>query len=180
MKLSVTAFNEISRDNVSGCSIPAVREPTVGHKQSKEPRLENGHSRLDCEEFGSTEILSVGMQAVEKSCKPIGSLAWTNLNVFGFGSTTDYQRTFSNYPSMLMSYVSGSRRRSKTTILREFEGLVTGGQMLLVLGKPGSGCTTLLKTLAGHTHGLSIEQQSILNYQGMLVRVPPSLHSVLI
>ncbi|KAF9461129.1 hypothetical protein BDZ94DRAFT_1373768 [Collybia nuda] len=31
-----------------------------------------------------------------------------------------------------------------------FEGVVRPGEMLLVLGRPGSGCSTLLKTLANH------------------------------
>ncbi|OMP86934.1 Brefeldin A resistance protein [Diplodia seriata] len=33
-------------------------------------------------------------------------------------------------------------------LLHKFGGTVRGGEMLLVLGKPGSGCTTFLKTLA--------------------------------
>lgn len=34
-------------------------------------------------------------------------------------------------------------------ILREFSAAILPGEMLLVIGKPGSGCTTFLKTLAG-------------------------------
>jgi ABC-type multidrug transport system ATPase subunit len=33
------------------------------------------------------------------------------------------------------------------------DGVVKEGEMLLVLGKPGSGATTLLKTIAGETRG---------------------------
>ncbi|KAM4066414.1 ABC-2 type transporter [Hirsutella rhossiliensis] len=39
--------------------------------------------------------------------------------------------------------------------------------MLLVLGRPGSGCTSLLKALAGDTHGISIGPGSIVNYHGI-------------
>lgn len=44
-------------------------------------------------------------------------------------------------------------------LLHSFSGTVMGGEMLLVIGKPGSGCTTFLKTLANmrseykDTHG---------------------------
>lgn len=31
----------------------------------------------------------------------------------------------------------------------------------------GSGCSTLLKTIAGETHGIYIEQGSEINYQGI-------------
>lgn len=41
-------------------------------------------------------------------------------------------------------------------------------EMLLVLGRPGSGCSTLLKTIAGETHGLNISENSHINYQGTL------------
>ena len=51
-------------------------------------------------------------------------------------------------------------------LLRDLEGVVTSGQMLLVLGRPGSGCTTLLKTLAGNTHGLHIEPTPEINLEG--------------
>jgi ABC-type multidrug transport system ATPase subunit len=36
-------------------------------------------------------------------------------------------------------------------ILHNIEGLVREGEMLLVLGRPGSGCSTLLKSLCGLT-----------------------------
>jgi ABC-type multidrug transport system ATPase subunit len=56
--------------------------------------------------------------------------------------------------------------KSKTRILKDFNGLVRKGEMLLVLGRPGSGCSTLLKTLIADTHGLSIDDASVLKYQG--------------
>ncbi|KAL8747983.1 MAG: hypothetical protein Q9190_000195 [Brigantiaea leucoxantha] len=34
------------------------------------------------------------------------------------------------------------------TLLRDFSGTIGTGEMLLVIGRPGSGCTTFLKTLA--------------------------------
>jgi ABC-type hemin transport system ATPase subunit len=40
--------------------------------------------------------------------------------------------------------------------------------MLVVLGRPGSGCTTFLKTIAGEMHGLNITEDSHINYQGKL------------
>lgn len=97
------------------------------------------------------------------------SVAFRNLNVYGFGTATDYQKTFANYPLACISFLGalfGRVRRSRIDILRDFEGLVSCGELLLVLGRPGSGCTTFLKTLAGHTHGLHVDQSSEINYQG--------------
>lgn len=39
--------------------------------------------------------------------------------------------------------------------------------MLVVLGPPGSGCSTFLKTIAGETHGFFVDESSYLNYQGI-------------
>ena len=44
-------------------------------------------------------------------------------------------------------------KEPKKTILHGVSGLVKEGEMLLVLGRPGAGCSTLLKTLGGHTYG---------------------------
>ena len=55
---------------------------------------------------------------------------------------------------------------TKVEILRGCDGLIQRGELPLVLGRPGSGCTTLLKTITGETHGISIGKESQLNYQG--------------
>ena len=39
--------------------------------------------------------------------------------------------------------------------------------MLVVLGRPGAGCSTLLKTISGETHGFFIDENSHVNYQGI-------------
>lgn len=38
-------------------------------------------------------------------------------------------------------------------LIHDFNGVVKSGEMMLVVGRPGSGCTTFLKTLAGITSG---------------------------
>lgn len=96
-------------------------------------------------------------------------VAYEKLNVFGYGSDTDFQHTVGNLVFKLPELVRrlfGDRGR-KVDILHDFEGLVRPGEMLCVLGPPGSGCSTLLKTLAGDTHGLNISDQSQLNYNGI-------------
>ena len=96
-------------------------------------------------------------------------VSFQNLNVHGFGSPTDYQKTFGNYPLELVSIYNKLRgqKQTKIQILRNFEGLVQSGEMLVVLGRPGSGCSTLLKTISGETHGFHIDKDSKINYQGI-------------
>jgi ATPase subunit of ABC transporter with duplicated ATPase domains len=104
-----------------------------------------------------------------KCRKREGGVAYRNLNVHGFGTSTDYQKTFANYPLIylsLLSTVFGRQRKSRIDILRDFEGVVNSGEILLVLGRPGSGCTTFLKAIAGDAHGFFIDEKSMINYQG--------------
>ncbi|KAK3312070.1 putative ABC transporter [Apodospora peruviana] len=99
-------------------------------------------------------------------------ICFRNLSVLGYATpTTDYQKTVT---SAVWAATLGSLRRvvsrseSRTVpILHQFSGIVRAGEMLLVLGRPGSGCSTLLKTVAGETHGLFIDDDSHLNYQGL-------------
>ncbi|KAF9258762.1 AtrD, ABC-transporter [Marasmius fiardii PR-910] len=98
-------------------------------------------------------------------------LSFSNLNVCGYGRPTDFQKTVGNVilglPGMVRNLVGGQARARKVDILRDFKGVVREGEMLVVLGPPGSGCTTLLKTIAGETHGFEVDKYAKINYQGI-------------
>lgn len=101
--------------------------------------------------------------------KRTAGVALRNLNVHGFGSDTGFQQTVGNAPyagfGSIRERISGNRR--KVDILNGFDVLLESGDMMVVLGPPGSGCSTLLKTIAGETHGISIDKESYINYQGI-------------
>ncbi|KAL8695989.1 MAG: hypothetical protein Q9201_007878 [Fulgogasparrea decipioides] len=106
----------------------------------------------------------------------VASLIFRNLSVHGFDIRKDHQKTFLTYPlsifAQLRRKLVGISHNSRVPILQDFEGIVTGGEMLLVLGRPDSGCTTLLKSLTGDTYGLHVDPAALLNYDGM-----PDSHS---
>ncbi|KAI0014558.1 ABC drug exporter AbcA [Xylariomycetidae sp. FL0641] len=58
------------------------------------------------------------------------------------------------------------RPMDRFRILHNLDGLAHPGEMVLVLGRPGSGCSTFLKALSGNTHGFDISDCSVINYQG--------------
>lgn len=96
-------------------------------------------------------------------------ISFQNLNVHGFGTPTDYQKTVGNIwlqTASLVRKITRTDNPRKIEILKDFNGLVRSGEMLVVLGPPGSGCSTLLKTIAGETHGIEVSPSSELNYQG--------------
>jgi ABC-type branched-subunit amino acid transport system ATPase component len=99
-----------------------------------------------------------------------GGVAFRNLSAHGFGAATDYQKDVGNIWLESVSIVKkilGLEKPRRIDILRDFEGVVESGEMLVVLGPPGSGCSTFLKTLTGEVHGYEVDKGSHLNYQGI-------------
>lgn len=106
-------------------------------------------------------------------------IAYQNLNVFGFGAGTDFQKDVANIFLDLVDAgrrLVGASRKRKIDILRNFDGLVNSGEMLVVLGPPGSGCSTLLKTISGEMNGIYVEDSSYFNYQGVSAEEMHSQH----
>ncbi|KAF5673927.1 ABC transporter CDR4 [Fusarium circinatum] len=97
-------------------------------------------------------------------------VSWRNLGVHGFSDPTEFQKDVVNvvWRSPLAALDWFAKRKQKVKIISDFDGLVKSGELLLVLGRPGSGVSTLLKTIAGHTHGLHLDDSSEFNYQGTL------------
>ncbi|KAG0161728.1 hypothetical protein PDIDSM_1159 [Penicillium digitatum] len=99
-------------------------------------------------------------------------VSFRNLNVFGYGTAADYQTDFANFwlkGAGRFRSLLGLQKKVRIEILRDFEGMVHSGEMIVVLGRPGSGCSTFLKTIAGETHGLYLDKDkgSEVQYEGL-------------
>ncbi|EPS35460.1 hypothetical protein H072_11135 [Dactylellina haptotyla CBS 200.50] len=103
--------------------------------------------------------------AEEQGLKPPRSgFLFRNLNVSGIGAEVQYQETVTS------SIIAPLRNRShgkEKKILQNFDGFVNEGEMLIVLGRPGSGCSTFLKTICGETSGLMLSEDSSIKYNGL-------------
>jgi ATP-binding cassette subfamily G (WHITE) protein 2 (SNQ2) len=73
-----------------------------------------------------------------------------DLRVVGVGARASLQPTIGSMfnPTAILRNISAMRNPPVRDILSGFEGVVEPGEMLLVLGRPGSGCSTFLKTIA--------------------------------
>ena len=97
-----------------------------------------------------------------------GGVSFSALSAYGANVGIDFQKDVSNVWWDVLSLAKravGLGKQSKLTILHGLEGVVESGEMLVVLGPPGSGCSTFLKTITGQTHGLEVEAE--LNYNGL-------------
>lgn len=94
------------------------------------------------------------------SDKKVGVI-YKDLTVKGFGSTTSFVRTLPDAilgtfgPDLfkiICRFVPAlARRRGETrTLIHGFTGCVRDGEMMLVLGRPGSGCSTFLKAISNN------------------------------
>ncbi|GJE91326.1 pleiotropic drug resistance ABC transporter, partial [Phanerochaete sordida] len=77
-------------------------------------------------------------------------VVFENLRVVGLGASATYQPTLASMlnPLNIIQGIHSMRHPALRNILDDFNGVVRPGEMLLVLGRPGAGCTTLLRTLA--------------------------------
>jgi ATP-binding cassette subfamily G (WHITE) protein 2 (PDR) len=86
-------------------------------------------------------LLAIQSRDPERYPARVAGISYRNLSAYGFGNATDYQKTFGNYPLELpglFKRLIGRRVQTKIQILRNFDGLVKAGEMLVVLGRPGS------------------------------------------
>jgi ATP-binding cassette subfamily G (WHITE) protein 2 (PDR) len=84
-------------------------------------------------------LLQLQTRDPETNTLRTSGIAFRDLNVHGFGSDTDYQKTVGNVfweAVNVAQRVLGVRQR-KIQILRGFDGVLNSGEMLVVLGPPG-------------------------------------------
>lgn len=96
---------------------------------------------------------------------------WKNLSASGDSADVTYQSTFENLPfkivMALYRMIAPSKKGSRFQILKPMEGCLNPGELLVVLGRPGSGCTTLLKSISSNTHGFDVSKDATIWYSGL-------------
>lgn len=127
-----------------------------------------------------TELKKFQAQADKDSTKGkrLG-VTWTNLTVKGVGADAAIQENFGSQFNAMQKRKDKKRGDPLKTLIDNSHGCVKPGEMLLVLGRPGSGCSTLLKQLAnkrdgyaevtGEVHWGSLDHKQAEQYRGQIV-----------
>ncbi|KAK7187971.1 ABC-2 type transporter [Paraphaeosphaeria sporulosa] len=139
---------------------------TLSRKQSTianpgDPSVDPGSDSFQLHKF--LKMFRNQIEGAGHSMMQVG-IAYKNLNIYGKGEALQLQKTVGN--SFMVQDMFKSKKQHKH-ILRNFDGIVKSGEMLIVLGRPGSGCSTLLKTMCGELHGLEMDEKSIVHYNGI-------------
>ena len=148
------------------------RHPTENTTVAKEdPRLDPTSKDFDHYRWAHMVLKTVHRSGIEI---PEQSVAFSDLCVSGSGAPLQYQQTVVTSLltpfRMLVDMLPGrgkSTKKSRRRILRNFDGVLNAGELLLVLGRPGSGCSTFLKTICGHLGGLTLEPSSRILFRGV-------------
>lgn len=84
-------------------------------------------------------LLALTTRDPERYPQRAAGMSFRNLSVHGFGSPTDYQKDVFNSVLQLghLFRLAAGTAKQKIQILRDFDGLVKSGEMLVVLGRPG-------------------------------------------
>ena len=161
-------------DRVSRVSTiaPGVN-PMEGNLQELDPRLDpNG------ENFNSRYWIKNFKALMDKDPEHYNNyslgITFKNLRATGEATDADYQANAVNAPyrfanSLIKKYLTSEavKQQSQFDILKSMDGIIRPGEVLVVLGRPGSGCTTLLKSIAGYTHGFNIGEEAEITYDGL-------------
>ena len=97
-------------------------------------------------------------------------VVYRDLGVSGSAPDLQVQQTVASWlqtPLHAGHLLGFGERASNRKILQNFDGILQGGEMLVVLGRPGSGCSTMLKTMCGELHGLRVDTGSTIHYNGI-------------
>ncbi|KAI9673326.1 MAG: hypothetical protein M1829_004092 [Trizodia sp. TS-e1964] len=144
-------FKVLSRRKTSASGKQSI--PTDAELREEQLEIERLMTRI----FGQTRQAN----SEEEKTRHVG-VVFRNLTVKGIGLGAALQPTlgdlFLGIPRLVKGLFSkGSNAASRNppvrTILNDFTGCVRPGEMLLVLGRPGSGCSSFLKILANQRFG---------------------------
>ncbi|ORY72886.1 pleiotropic drug resistance ABC transporter [Leucosporidium creatinivorum] len=119
-------------------------------------------SSIHSDEFDLAAYLRAELDSADAAgCKRKAlGVSWENFRVAGeggekvaIGTFLDACRDWCMYPINKTIQLSGFSKPTPKDLLVGFDGCLKPGEMCLVLGRPGSGCTTFLKTIANNRGG---------------------------
>jgi ATP-binding cassette, subfamily G (WHITE), member 2, PDR len=139
---------------------------TIDMLSTDDPRIDPTSTKFEAYLWARRMLQKLDEEGIQPER---ASVVFRNLNVNGYGSALQLQDTVGSVLIKPLQFWNTFRRSQGTQkkILRNFDGILKGGELLMVLGRPGSGCSTFLKTITGELHGLELQEDSVIHYRGI-------------
>lgn len=149
---------------LTGARSSAQDEEQQAEEEVEEPEEADEDEEEQDEEFQLDQFMRDGhfeKRIEDRSAKKVGVI-WKNLTVKGVGTTATTVKTlpdavFGTFGPDLYRIITRffpalrlNRHAQTRTLLHDFTGVLRDGEMMLVLGRPGSGCSTFLKTISNN------------------------------
>lgn len=161
MLIHIAPFAELNKELSRTSHISRVQS-RQSRKGATHTDVEKAEDETSSEEQFDLETVLRGNRDEEESAgiksKRIG-VVFEDLTVSGIGGVKNYVKTFPDaFVSFFNVYESFKtilglgRKGREFDILKNFRGVVKPGEMCLVLGRPGSGCTTFLVRRISYTY----------------------------
>ena len=151
----------LSRRHTSTTDRTLSRIPTEASAE-EQAEIDRLMSRM----FGATRQA----QSEEERTRHLG-VVFKHLTVKGMGLGAALQPTFGDVflglPRLIHNLFTKGKRKARAkpplkTILADFSGVIKPGEMCLVLGRPGSGCSTFLKIIGNQRFGFESVEGDVL------------------
>ena len=140
------------------------RKDTVAGMTVDDPRFDPNHTS-----FNFYLWVRKFIQLLEEKDLRVRRSGFTfkNLNVSGVGAALQLQKNVGSVFAAPFRWRELFSHPPEKHILRGFNGHINPGELLIVLGRPGSGCSTFLKSICGELDGLEVSDQSTISYSGI-------------
>lgn len=140
-----------------------------------DPALDPSAKEFDLRKYLTKVLRDFSREGIEASH---AGIVFKDLTISGSGAALQFQSTVASMMSLPSQVKDLWRERNSPAkqILHDFNGTLKSGELLLVLGRPGAGCSTFLKSLCGELHGLTLDDKSVVHYNGNIYQ-PYSSHS---
>ncbi|KAI1375082.1 ABC-2 type transporter-domain-containing protein [Hypoxylon crocopeplum] len=179
---------EVLRHNLSQLHKTRTRDTQAAEDLSKRQTKQTSAVELDGDEKAAVEEddFELGKfmrdghfekRTEDGSEKRVGVI-YKHLTVKGVGSTSSFVRTVPDaiigtfgpdlyrFLSRLIPFLRFGREPPTRTLINDFTGCVRDGEMMLVLGRPGSGCSTFLKAVSNNGESFAAVEGEI-SYGGI-------------
>ncbi|KAM9905958.1 hypothetical protein OXX79_001855 [Metschnikowia pulcherrima] len=151
-------------DQVNTMSRKTSHNTTISMSNDKQ---ETGRNDFELQKTYSTFLCQAEQEGL--ILRDLG-VSFNNLSVYGKDQPHTYLPTMSDVLKGPLGAISAARKAKKypdSKILDGVDGLVKSGEMLLVLGRRGSGCSTFLRTISGTEMEMYTGTDGEISYDGI-------------